>query len=96
MNLANKYRPKEFTEVVEQSIVTTMLKKICENKDLDCRNFLLIGPAGTGKAQPLYSKILTPEGYIRMEDVRVGTKVFTHTGAVASVSAIYPQGESNI
>lgn len=49
MNLANKYRPKVWEDVTEQSIVSTMLKKMCENKDLDCRNFLLIGPAGTGK-----------------------------------------------
>lgn len=96
MALANKYRPKTWDDVTEQSLVVTMLKSLCESDNMDNRNFLLIGPAGTGKAQPLYSKILTPEGYIRMEDVRVGTKVFTHTGAVASVSAIYPQGERAI
>lgn len=92
MNLANKYRPKEFTEVVEQSIVTTMLKKMCESKDLDCRNFLLIGSAGIGKAQPLNSKILTTKGFIEMKDVEIGTSVFTHTGEIGKVSGIYPQG----
>lgn len=92
MNLAAKYRPAHLDDVVEQPLVTTMLKSMCEEEELTNRNFLLIGPAGTGKAQPLYSKILTPNGYIQMKDVQVGTNVFTHTGAVAPVSAIYPQG----
>lgn len=96
MNLATKYRPQSFEDVSEQTLVVDILKKMCENKQLDNRNFLLIGPAGTGKAQPLYSKILTPDGYIEMKDVEVGTQVFTHTGAVAPVSAIYPQGKRAI
>jgi len=49
MNLANKYRPATLDEVVEQSIVVDILKKICETEPLTIRNFLLIGSAGTGK-----------------------------------------------
>ena len=49
MNLASKYRPKELTEVVEQTLVTSMLKSMCEADELTTRNFLLIGPAGCGK-----------------------------------------------
>ena len=48
-NLAVKYRPKSFEDVSEQTLVVDMLKKMCENKILENRNFLLIGPAGTGK-----------------------------------------------
>lgn len=95
-NLANKYRPKDFSSIVEQSLVIDMIRKFCESPELDTRNFLLIGPAGTGKAQPLYSKVLTPNGYIEMRDVHKGTEVFTHTGAVAKVSAIFPQGELDV
>lgn len=96
LNLANKYRPHDFSDVVEQSLVIDMIKKFCESPELDTRNFLLIGPAGTGKAQPLYSKILTPTGYIEMRDVHKGTELFTHTGAIAKVSAVFPQGERDI
>lgn len=92
MNLAAKYRPTEFSEVSEQSAVVDILKKICSEKELTNRNFLFIGPAGTGKAQPLYSKVLTPEGFITMGEVEVGTKVITDKGATAKVSGIYPQG----
>lgn len=49
MNLAAKYRPAHLDDVVEQSLVTTMLKSMCEADQLTNRNFLLIGPAGTGK-----------------------------------------------
>ena len=48
-NLYNKYRPADFDSVVEQSLVVTMLKEICKESPLKNRNFLLIGPAGTGK-----------------------------------------------
>lgn len=47
--LATKYRPRAFSDVVEQSIVTEMLESICSKEDLACRNFLLTGPAGCGK-----------------------------------------------
>lgn len=48
-NLANKYRPRTFEDVTEQDIVTELLSKICEQPELETRNFLLIGSAGTGK-----------------------------------------------
>lgn len=91
-NLALKYRPQTFDDVTEQSIVVDMLKNICKSDELENRNFLLIGPAGTGKAQPMYSKILTPHGFIRMMDVELGTEVFTAEGNIGKVIGIYPQG----
>lgn len=91
-NLATKYRPKTWEDVTEQSTVVSMLKSICESPLQGNRNFLLIGPAGCGKAQPLYSKVLTPTGFIHMRDVSVGTVVVTHTGEWAEVSGVYPQG----
>lgn len=48
MSLANKYRPKTWNDVVAQSYVVDMLRSMC-TCDLSNRNFLLIGPAGTGK-----------------------------------------------
>ena len=48
-NLAAKHRPKDFSDVCEQSVVMSVLAKICETEPLTIRNFLLIGPAGCGK-----------------------------------------------
>ena len=49
MSLANKYRPKDWSEMVEQSLIVEVLQKICEADTIAQRNFLLVGPAGTGK-----------------------------------------------
>ena len=49
MNLANKYRPRDFNSIVEQKLIVQMVKALCESDTLDCRNFLFIGPAGCGK-----------------------------------------------
>lgn len=96
MSLAVKYRPKTFEDVVEQNTVTEILENICESKSLDNRNFLLIGSAGCGKAQPLYTNILTPDGYIAMRNIEPGTTVFTAKGNPAKVLGVYPQGKRPI
>lgn len=96
MSLATKYRPKTFDDVVEQPVIVNCLRNMCSADTLENRNMLLVGPAGTGKAQPMYSKVLTPDGFIEMRDVHVGTKVITANGHIASVSGVYPQGVRSI
>ena len=49
MNLAAKYRPKTLEEVTEQPLVVNILSNMCKDEKLETRNFLLVGPAGTGK-----------------------------------------------
>ena len=49
MNLSNKYRPHDFSDFTEQTLVLDMIQKFCKDPELENRNFLLIGPAGTGK-----------------------------------------------
>ena len=53
-------------------------------------------PPGSGKSQPLYSKVLTPNGFVNMGDVKVGTKVIAGNGEVANVIGVYPQGKRDI
>ena len=93
--LAVKYRPQRFEDVVEQDVPKAILTEQLKNKTF--KNCLLFcGGAGTGKAQPLYSKVLTPEGFITMGDVRVGTEVITSKGNIAKVSGVYPQGSRSV
>ena len=93
--LAVKYRPQRFEDVVEQDVPKAILTEQLKNKTF--KNCLLFcGGAGTGKAQPLYSKVLTPEGFISMRDVRVGTEVITSKGNIAKVSGVYPQGSRSV
>ncbi len=49
MSLATKYRPRTFEEISEQSTVVNIVSQICQMDELENRNFLFIGPAGTGK-----------------------------------------------
>lgn len=50
-------------------------------------------PPGTGKAQPLYSKVLTPNGFKAMGDIKVGDAIIAGNGNIAAVIGIYPQGK---
>lgn len=66
-------------------------------KAIDANDLLYVnGPAGTGKAQPLYSKILTPTGWINMGDVSVGDFVISVEGTPTKVLGVYPQGIKDI
>lgn len=58
--------------------------------------FLVANEAGTGKAQPLDAKILTPTGWKEMGDIRFGDKVIAGDGSVTTVTGVYPQGEKDI
>lgn len=94
-SLAVKYRPKTFDDLCEQDYIKAVLKNQINTKSF-VHAYLFTGPAGCGKAQPMYSKILTPDGYIDMRNVQIGTKVFTREGNVTEVTEIYPQGKRPI
>ena len=51
---------------------------------------------GTGKAQPLYSKILSENGLITMGEVQVGTRVYNERGDLSTVTGVYPQGKKEV
>lgn len=53
-------------------------------------------PPGTQKCQPLYSKLLTPTGFIRMGDVKIGEKVISGRGNIATVLSISPRKKRDI
>ena len=55
-----------------------------------------VGQLGSGKEQPLDSHILTPEGFVEMRDVKVGSKVVTPFNGIANVTAIFPQGIKDV
>lgn len=57
---------------------------------------LLIMATGMGKAQPLDAKVLTPTGWKRMGDVKIGEELINPNGGVAKIINIYPQGEVDI
>lgn len=61
----------------------------------DCKLVVAAGPAGTGKAQPLTSKILTVNGWKQMRDIQVGDLVHSLKGWVP-VTGVFPQGNKQV
>jgi replicative DNA helicase len=61
------------------------------------QEFTIIGarPA-VGKEQPLYSKILTPNGWTTMGEISVGTKIIGSDGKTYNITNVFPQGIKDI
>lgn len=55
-----------------------------------------VGQLGSGKLQPLDSKVLTPSGFVEMRDIKVGSEVVTPFDGIANVTAIFPQGVQDV
>ena len=65
-------------------------------KALKFNKYILNLEMGTGKAQPLYSKILTPNGFITMGEVQVGMSVLGEDGLPHKVLGVFPQGKRSV
>jgi len=57
---------------------------------------LLAAAGGTGKAGPLWSKVLTPSGWKTMGDICVGDEVIAGDGSVTTVTGVFPQGNMDV
>jgi hypothetical protein len=57
---------------------------------------LIAGEPGSGKAQPLDAKILTPTGWTTMGEIKVGDEVIGSDGKPHQVLGVFPQGEKLI
>lgn len=51
---------------------------------------------GGGKAQPLTSLVLTPNGFVKMGDLKINDEIINSQGGVSHVTGIFPQGEKEI
>ena len=65
----------------------------CLSDWLSGNHLFLTGAAGSGKAQPLWSKVLTPNGFVKMGDLSIGDKVIGKNGNICNITNIYPQGK---
>ena len=98
MYLEKKREPKERfymprrKQFLKMGLIEALQGMIDDKYDILCISLI----PGAGKAQPLYSKVLTPNGFISMGDVKVGTKVIAGNGNIANVIGVYPQGKRDI
>jgi phosphate starvation-inducible protein PhoH len=56
----------------------------------DCEFVICTGPAGSGKALSMDSKIYTPNGFILNKDIKVGDVICTPNGT-SKVTGVFPQ-----
>jgi len=55
-----------------------------------------LGGVGSGKAQPLDSPVLTPDGWTTMREIEPGDRVIGSDGQPTTVTATHPQGETDV
>ena len=82
-------RQKQFMKI---GLVDALQGMIDDKYDILCISLI----PGAGKAQPMYSKVLTPNGFVYMQDVKIGTEVIAGNGERANVIGVFPQGERDI
>jgi DNA polymerase III delta prime subunit len=82
-----KYRPDTLDGYIGNAHIKEKFARYIAEKDIP--HLLLTGPAGTGKAQPYDSKVLTPDGWVTMGDIRPGFHVVTPDGMSAKVLAVF-------
>lgn len=54
--------------------------------------YFMVGDSNSGKAQPLDCNILTPDGWVKMRDLKIGDEVVDPDGGSAFITGIFPQG----
>lgn len=54
------------------------------------------GSMGCGKQCPNYQEILTPNGWVKHGDIKVGDLVCLPKGGVAEVDGVFPQGDKDV
>lgn len=87
---------------VDFSSINTSERTIMEHQKeavkflLSRKKCILADEMGGGKCEPLTSEIPTPNGFIKMGDIKVGDKVFGSDGKECNVLGVYPQGKKKI
>lgn len=79
---------------------STLLNLACSGKPnvgyLTGGFYYLVGDSASGKAQPLDCKVLTPTGWRKMGNLKVGDKIVDPDGGEGSVVAVHPQGVKKV
>lgn len=85
----NHRKANELIELEEHQV--TAINTFFEN--IHCMQEL---PTGSGKAQPLDSKILTPTGWVSMGSANVGMSVVCPDGTISKINGVFPQGKKKV
>ena len=90
--LIQSLRPQTFSDVVGNQLNNKILMALAKDPNKGPSTILLQGNYGSGKAQPLNIKILTPSGTSYLGDIKVGDFVLDRYMRPTKVLGVYPQG----
>ncbi len=94
-----KVRANQILQFNEQERIPTGFKEIDElmygGLSTVEELLLIVARTNSGKAQPMWAKVLTPEGYKQMKDIKVGDIVIGKNNDNGKVIKIFPQGEKD-
>lgn len=75
---------------------TEALDRIAAAEKRGVRRQLISAATGLGKAQPVDEPVLTPDGWRKIGDLRVGDFVIGSDGCPTIIEGVYPQGRRRI
>lgn len=87
--------PVEHNAQPRNQLQIDFIKFVLENTNKKQKLAGILSP-GTGKAQPLSTKIPTPDGIKLMRDIQIGDKVYGSDGTPTLVVGVFPQGIQKI
>lgn len=80
--------PEGDTPRKNQNSILLKIQDAINNKE----KFIIVqAPTGLGKAQPLSSKIRTPNGWSTMGELQVGDTIITPAGNISTITHVHPQ-----
>lgn len=83
---------KKQLDIPPPQALTAEQKKVFQSMKDNIVTFIT-GPAGCGKAARLSSSVFTPNGPVKMKDLKIGDEVCSPDGRTTKISGIYPQGK---
>lgn len=94
--LEKNRKPDEKFYVPRRKILRPIVEAFQEVADGKLDLLTVSQPKRTGKAVPIDTKVLTPSGYMRIGDLKVGDEVTSIGGNRTTVTGVYPQGKKQV
>ena len=89
-------RPREKFYAPRRARLFSAVQELQNLEDGSLDELFVSMPPRVGKAQPLDAEILTPNGFVRMGDIKIGDYVMSPNGKPTKVVGVFPQGVMDV